>query len=109
MEELKHSGLGIAATVIGGASTVLIFMLFMVAGVMELSTPGGVDEESTAALLVGLCLILLVGALAVGLGLGIAGLCQRGRNKLFPILGTVFSSLTLIGAILLVLVGMAME
>ena len=49
MEELKHSGLGIAATVIGGASTVLIFMLFMVAGVMELSTPGGGDEESTAS------------------------------------------------------------
>ncbi|HCB42799.1 MAG TPA: hypothetical protein DHW73_07600 [Pseudomonas sp.] len=109
MEELKHSGLGIASTIIGGASTVLIFMLFMIAGVMELSTPGGVDEDSTAALLVGLCLILLVGALATGLGLGIAGLCQRGRHKLFPILGTVFSAVTLMGSILLVLVGMAIE
>ncbi len=42
-------------------------------------------------------------------GLGIGGLIQRERKKLFAVLGTVFASVTLIGTIFLMLLGMAMS
>ncbi|MGU5664526.1 hypothetical protein [Aeromonas sanarellii] len=49
MEEKKHSGLGIASFITSIVSGLLIFLLIGVAGVMEASTPGGIDEESAGA------------------------------------------------------------
>ena len=45
----------------------------------------------------------------IALGLGIAGLCERGTPKLFAILGTIFSSVVLLLAFFLVLLGIAMD
>jgi len=108
MEEQRHSGLGIASFITAIASAVLMFLLIVVAGALEASTPGGMDEESAAAMLVGLFLILFMLTSVVALALGIAGLFQRDRKRVFPILGTVFSSFTVLGTILLVMVGLAM-
>jgi len=108
MEEQRHSGLGIASFITGITSAVLMFLLIVVAGALEASTPGGMNEESAAAVIVGLFLILFMLTSVLALGLGIAGLFQRERKKVFPILGTVFSSFTVLGTILLVMVGMTL-
>ncbi len=109
MQELKHSGLGIASFASSIAAAVLIFILVMAAGFMELSTPGGIDEESAEALLIGLLLFTFMGLTLVAFGLGVGGLFQAQRKKVFAVLGTVFSVLVLLGTGLLLLMGMAMD
>lgn len=107
MEEKKHSGLGIASFITSIVSGLLIFLLIVVAGVME-ATPGGIDEESAGAVMVGLFLFASLGATLVALGLGIAGLLQKERKKLFAILGTVFSAVSLVVTIFIMIIGLAM-
>lgn len=108
MEEKKHSGLGIASFITSIVSGLLIFLLIVVAGVMEASTPGGIDEESAGAVMVGLFLFAFLGAALVALGLGIGGLLQKERKKIFAILGTVFSAVSLVVTIFIMIIGLAM-
>ena len=44
---MKNSGLGIASFISSIVTGILIFLLFIFAGVMETSTPGGGDEDAT--------------------------------------------------------------
>ncbi len=107
MEEQKHSGLGIASFITSIVSGILTFLLIVIAGVIETSTPGGMDEESASAMIVGLFLFTFLGASLVALGLGIAGLMQKERKKIFAILGTVFAAVTLIITIFVLMLGLA--
>jgi hypothetical protein len=106
--EPKHSGLGIASFISSIFSGIFLFLIFVVAGVMEASTSGGLDEESPAAIVIGLCMFAFLFVALVALGLGIGGLIQKDRNKLFAVLGTVFSACAFLGTLALVLIGLAM-
>jgi hypothetical protein len=108
MEVQKHSGLGIASFITSIVSGILILLLIVVAGVMEASTPGGLDEESAGAFIVGLFLIAFLMAALVALGLGIGGLLQKERKNIFAILGTVFSAVSLVVTIFIMILGIAM-
>lgn len=99
----KFSGLGIASFVISIVATVLLFLLFIIAGIIEVSTPGGVDESSATAVIIGFFLITFMFVLIAALGLGIGGIFQKGRKKIFAILGVIFSALTFIGITVLML------
>ena len=103
-----HSGLGIASFIISLAEGAALVVLLGIAGVIE-SQPGGMDEESAGAVLVGLLLALTALAHVLALGLGIAALVQAGRSKLFGVLGTVFASTGLIGTVLIFLLGALLE
>jgi hypothetical protein len=107
MDEPKHSGLGIASFITSMVAGVLIFLLIVIAGVMEASTPGGIDEESPAAVAIGLFLFAFIGVALVALGLGVGGLMQANRKKIFAILGTVFSSVSIVGTLFIMLLGLA--
>ena len=105
----RHSGLGIASFVLALAVGFGEFVLVGIAGFMELNTPGGIDEESPVAILLGL---LLFGGLAVafvGLVLGIAGIIQGNRKHVFGILGVIFNGLILLGVLGLMVLGMMSE
>lgn len=104
----KHSGLGIASFISSIVAGILIFILIVIAGVMEVSTPGGVDEKSAEAVIVGLFIFAFLFLCLVALGLGIAGLIQKDRKKLFAVLGAIFSTVTLTGTISIILIGSAM-
>ena len=108
--ELKHSGLGITSFIISLVMALIAFIIIIIAGVMEASSPGGIDESSAAAAaaVVGLLIIGCLLVQLVALGLGIAGLIQKNRKKIFAVLGTVFSGMTLVGVGFLMLVGMMM-
>jgi hypothetical protein len=108
MEEQKHSGLGIASFITSIVSGIIIFLLIVIAGVMETSTPGGMDEESAGAMMVGLFLFAFLGAALVALGLGIGGLIQKERKKIFAMLGAVFAAATIVGTIFIMMLGLAM-
>jgi len=108
MEQLKHSGLGLASFIISTGAALLIFVLFIAAGAMEASTPGGIDEESVGAVVLGLLIILCMFIELIALGLGIGSLCQSGRNKIFGVLGTIFSAVIVLLTILVIILGNSM-
>lgn len=101
----KHSGIGIASFITSIIVGILMFLLVIVAGVMETSTPGGMDEKSAGAIIVGLGIFGLLFLDLVALGLGIGGLCQKERKKIMAILGTVFSVVILLGTLGLMVIG----
>ncbi len=108
MEPQKHSILGIASFITSIASGLFLFLLLVIAGVMDASTLGGIDEKSAGAVVVGSFLFALLLASLVALGLGIGGLIQKERKKIFAILGTVFSAAAFVGTIFILMLGIAM-
>ena len=101
----KHSGFGIASFAIALAVGVMEFILIVVAGLLESTTPGGIDENSPIAIVLGLVMIggFLLDLLAILFG--IVGLCQHNRTKIFAILGLVMGCLVFAGCVLLIVVG----
>ena len=106
MESQKHSGLGIASFITSIVSAIFIFMTLVVAGVVEIASPGGMDEASATAVIIGLFLIVFVFASLVALGLGFGGIFQKERKKIFSILGIVFSIVTLMCTTSVMLIGL---
>lgn len=106
--EPKHSGVGIASFILSLLTGAGLFLAVAAAGVLEASTPGGIDEQSPEAVAIGLGILggLFVDLIALTLGVG--GLCQSNRKKLFALLGALFSGLALFATVGLVVVGAAM-
>lgn len=103
--EMKHSGLGIASLAISILAGLAMFVLLAIAGVMETSTPGGIVEESAAAVVIGLFFFALIFAQVIAAALGIAGLMQKQRQKVMAILGLVFATLAIIFSVAILLLG----
>lgn len=103
--EKKHSGLGIASFIISIICGLAIFSLIVLAGVMDATTPGGIDENSAEAIILGLFLIAFLILDFIGIGLGIGGLCQKNRNKIFAVLGVIFTALTILLTLAIMIVG----
>ena len=102
---LKHSGFGIASFVIALAVGTLEFIVFVIAGILETTTPGGIDEDSPILMLL---VIVMIGGLLLnllGIILGIVGLCLRKRKKIFAVLGVVIGSLVFIGLLFVIVIG----
>ncbi len=107
--ELKHSGMGTASFVISIIGSVSMFVLFALAGAMETSKPGGMNERSTQAVVLGLLVISVLFVNLVAVGLGVAGLFQKERKKVFAILGTIFSGITVILTVALLIIGLTVK
>ncbi len=103
----KHSGIGIASFVIAIGVGCAEFILIAIAGIMEATTPGGMDEESPQAIMVGLGILAGLALCLPGIGLGFAGVVVKGRKKLFAILGLVFNCSILACVTALLLFGLA--
>lgn len=103
----EHSFLGIAAFVIACVVACLMLADICVAGVLSAHrVPGELTYPGQK--MVGLVLIFLTGFDVVAIGLAIAALCQTGKNRVFAILGLVFSGLTILGVIGLMIIGLMM-
>lgn len=76
---------------------------------MEAPTPGGIDDESPAAVILGLILLGTMLGCLTATGLGIAGLCQKDKEKVFSILGIIFSIGPLGITLLLIVIGTSFE
>lgn len=85
-----------------------MFITVVIAGLIEASSPDGMDETSPVAIMVGLAIFGFVGISLIALVLGIVGLFQSDRKKIFALLGTIFSALTILGIAALILIGITM-
>ena len=108
MERQGQSKLGIAALIISIFTAIGLFILFLIAGVMESNTIGGIDEESVGAIIVGLFIFGFAFLDLLAIGLGIAGIFQKTRERITAIIGTIISSATLIITVSLIGIGLAM-
>jgi hypothetical protein len=102
---VRHSGLGIASFILGGVAGFLILVLFMIAGVMENNDPGIFDEAPPQVVAL---VVLILGCLALNLGglvLGLIGVFQRRRSKVFPGIGIGVNAFVLLGAVGLMCIG----
>ena len=81
--------------------------IFLIAGVMESNTYGGIDEESAGAIILGLIIFGFGFLDLLAIDLGIAGIFQKTREPNTTIIGTIISSATLIITISLIGIGLA--
>lgn len=100
-----HSGMGIAAFITAVCGAVLMLGLVAIAGIIETTTPGGMEETSMSAILVGLGLMLTALMQLVAFGLGVAGALQADRRRVFAVLGLVFSIGSMLAVVLLMVIG----
>lgn len=105
MEE-KHSRLGLASFGISVGAGVLMFILFVVAGILNAGGRIQHGQRYPGQMIVGFVTIGLVAVDFLAVALGIAALFQPGTKRLFGILGLVFSSLTIIGTGALIVIGL---
>ena len=100
-----HSGMGIAAFITAVCGAVLMLGLVVIAGIIETTTPGGMEETSMSAIQVGHGLMLTALMQLVAFGLGVAGALQADRRRVFAVLGLVFSIGSMLGVVLLMVIG----
>lgn len=105
-QTLKHSGMGIASFIMSLLLGPGLFLLVIIAGVLQASTPGGIDNTSPAAVFLGLIMLFTAGLTLIGIGLGIAGVVQKKRKKIFAVLGLIFNSVVVLAFLLLMIVGL---
>ncbi len=121
--ENKHSRMGIASFVISILVAVTILAL-VVGGPLLISSSEGFDPQSfdpadpqsidpsdpaiIAIQILGLGFIVGVLSSFVGLGLGIAGMVQRRRKRLFAVIGAVLNGLVVLGVIALVVLSIGL-
>lgn len=116
--ENRHSRMGIASFIIAILTTVLIVVLFIIAGVIGASAFSGADPQSidpqsiqdspafAGLALVGIGFIVGIGLFLVGLVLGLIGIFQRRRKRLFAVLGTIFNGLAVLAVVAVVVIGL---
>jgi len=109
--ELKftHSGPGIASLVMGLALALLVFCVFILAGVVEANTPGGMDEESPIAIVIGLFILACMVGMLAGMILGIVGAVQGNRKKGMAVAGILINGLFLLGTAVFIVIGLAVS
>ena len=105
---MTHSKLGLTSFIISIVCSLLMFLAFGIAGVMEMNTPGGMDEESVRAMIVGLAIIGLILIQGLSFILGTAGLFQKGKKKVFAIIGMLCSAFTVFCTLALIGIGLMM-
>lgn len=118
--EDRHSRMGIASLMLAVLAIIAIVLFFVISVSVASSEignnpqsfdPNSIDESSPLAstfALLGLGLIGSVLLTVVGFGLGVAGLIQRRRKRLFAILGTILNGLVVLGVIALFVLGFAL-
>ena len=107
--EMRHSEVGIISFVLSLLSGVTLFALFAVAGYIESQSPGGMNEKDPSTILLGLALIAAGAAQVLAAILGIVGLFQSNRKKIFAVLGVIFSMLAVLLFGGLMIVGLAAQ
>jgi hypothetical protein len=107
MQELavrRHGGLGVTSFIIGVLSIFVDLGIFGVAGYLKQSG----QQTPAVNMIVGSCILLLLGVCLLGLGLGIAGAADRTSKKIFPIFGIIICAAVFLLTCALVDVGIWM-
>jgi hypothetical protein len=85
-----------------------VLLLFLVAGMIEASSPGTMADDSPGAIAAGLVLLACLGGMLAGAILGFVALGGQGSLKVFALLGAILNTIGLVGSIGLIVVGLLM-
>ena len=104
-----HSRIGIASFILGLLSGGLVFVIIAVAGILGAISPGLFDnEKAPPAIILGVFVILALMFALLALGMAIGSLIlEKSHKKTFSILGLVFSLVTVISLIVLMIIGLS--
>lgn len=101
----KHSGVGIASFVISIIAGIIIWGCIIIGGYLEATTIGGLPEESGTIVVIGLLVILGLFLCLIGTGLGIYGVIQKNRRRIFSVIALVLNVTMILLTIFLILLG----
>jgi hypothetical protein len=96
----------VASFVTSLVSAIAMFIVILIAGYLSAT---GKNEDSVEVVFVGLGIVFFSGISFVAFILGIAALFQVNVQKLFAAIGILFSSLTLLGVIVLMVIGLTIQ
>jgi hypothetical protein len=103
-----HSGMGIASCFLAVAAGAILFFTFVFAAIVE-ARHGELAEDDPRTTAAG-CFFLLAGGLGfVGVILGIVGVCEARRKRLFAGLGLGFNACIVLGVVTLGIIGLLMQ
>lgn len=102
---MKHSRFGIASFITSIFGAILI-VLFVTAAIIQSSGSEEPDPKSTAIIIMRLLFYFSVFVDFIALVLGIIGLCSKDKKKIFALLGTIFSSVAIFIAIIIIIVSL---
>jgi hypothetical protein len=108
VEPIKHSGLGIAATILAILAGAALVGVFIYAGMLGMEQGGQLSETDPRVMTIGFLAIAAMCLLVLGAILGIAGLFVGQRKRVFAWVGLVLNVLPLLAGIALVVIGLAM-
>lgn len=109
MERNGQSALGIASTAIAAVSILAIFVVLTIAGAIEASTPGGMSEDSAEAVIIGMSIFGCIGLNLLAIGLGIGGIFQKAKERLWAVIGTTLATASIVITVFIISVGIAMN
>ncbi|HTF90090.1 MAG TPA: hypothetical protein VK843_16870 [Planctomycetota bacterium] len=104
--ENKHTRLGIASFALSALAAGCTFALFALGLLLRALIRGDHHDFHFLKVLFLLGLFAIFFMNLASLGLGIAGLAQTERKKLFAVLGTVFASMQIVATLLILLANM---
>jgi hypothetical protein len=102
----QHSGAGVASFVIGVAMAMVELTMVIMAAVL---VQRGISSQTPQMEIAGCGMILGLAACAICVVLGIVGLTQSNRKKLFAVLGLCINGMILLFVLGLVVLGLAMR
>ena len=104
--KLKHSGMGIASFATSVVVGLLIIVCYIAIVAKTVATGGTLDKHSSFAIISGMIVIGLLLCDLIALGLGIAGIFEKKRKKIYAILGTIISAVMILMVISLTIIGL---
>jgi hypothetical protein len=93
--DLPHSGFGIASFAISLGCSLVVFLAIVFAGIIGVVKGGATDRNSPVTIAFGLMIMFCGLGYFIGLALGIAGVMDKHRKKIFAVLGIVINILGL--------------
>ena len=92
-DKSRHSGLGIASFILSIVAFFTQIFVYTVYTIKQFSDPQWLEQESIGSTLIGFLMIVSIFIVLVGFGLGIAGIIQKEKRKVFSVLGVVLNLL----------------
>ncbi|MBA4029955.1 MAG: hypothetical protein C0478_03535 [Planctomyces sp.] len=105
----RHSIFGVISFLMGLGCGAVILACVGYSTYLEMTTPGGIDEEAPEVILIGLAMLGFMGLSILGGAIGLVGLFESERNKLFAILGTLTCAAVFLAPLALIIIGLAMK
>lgn len=107
--EPPHAGLGIASFLVGLLVGFGEMAAVGWAGYTEVTHPGTMTAESPQAMILGLAMLGGLGLAFLGALLGIGGLFQTNRKRIFAVLGVIFNVMVVVAFVALMVIGLAVK